>query len=277
MQLSDRFHNIHWKNLITAVAIPLAVGGLSAWITMDGMKAFEIVNQPPLTPPMWLFPVVWSILFVLMGIASYLVVMQKGEDTKALTLYAVQLIFNFFWSIWFFNLGWYLFAFLWLVALWILILATTVAFYRISKPAAWLMLPYLVWVVFAGYLNQDPQSDQPQKGEKIPSQVEEPDGPEKIKDKLYSIQGEGFRVLTFLHDNEIRGDSHEDEQDAPHHREEPHGRRQGRLIHCFKGFHTVFGDPGGESAYRQRDGNGSDEVFPVNIVKFVGELHGSLL
>ena len=153
MQLSDRFHNIHWKNLITAVAIPLAVGGLSAWITMDGMKAFEIVNQPPLTPPMWLFPVVWSILFVLMGIASYLVVMQKGEDTKALTLYAVQLIFNFFWSIWFFNLGWYLFAFLWLVALWILILATTVAFYRISKPAAWLMLPYLVWVAFAGYLN----------------------------------------------------------------------------------------------------------------------------
>lgn len=153
MQLSDKFHNIHWKNLITAVAIPLAAGGLSAWITKDGMKAFEAVNQPPLTPPMWLFPVVWSILFVLMGIASYLVVMQKGEDTKALTLYAVQLIFNFFWSIWFFNLGWYLFAFLWLVALWILILATTVAFYRISKPAAWLMLPYLAWVAFAGYLN----------------------------------------------------------------------------------------------------------------------------
>lgn len=153
MQLSNKFHNIHWKNLITAVAIPLAVGGLSAWITKDGMKAFETVNQPPLTPPMWLFPVVWSILFVLMGIASYLVVMQKGEDTKALTLYAVQLIFNFFWSIWFFNLGWYLFAFLWLVALWILIIATTVAFYRISKPAAWLMLPYLVWVAFAGYLN----------------------------------------------------------------------------------------------------------------------------
>ena len=123
--------------------------------------------------------------------------------------------------------------------------------------------------------DQDPQSDQPQKGEKIPSQVEEPDGPEKIKDKLYSIQGEGFCVLTFLHDNEIRGDSHEDEQDAPHHREEPHGRRQWRLIHCFKGVHAVFGDPGGESACRQRDGNGSDEVFPVNIVKSVGELHGA--
>ncbi len=66
--------------------------------------------------------------------------------------------------------------------------------------------------------NQDPQSDQPQKGEKIPSQVEEPDGPEKIKNKLYGIQGEVFCVLTFLHENEIRGDSPEDEQDAQHHR-----------------------------------------------------------
>lgn len=153
MDLKQTFKNIHWKNLITAVAIPLAVGGLSAWVTRKGMKAFEAIAQPPLTPPMWVFPVVWSILFFLMGIASYLVVMQKGEDTKALTLYAVQLIFNFFWSIWFFNLGWYLFAFLWLVVLWILILATIRAFAKISKPAAWLMLPYLLWVTFAGYLN----------------------------------------------------------------------------------------------------------------------------
>ena len=156
MQLSDKFHNIHWKNLITAVAIPLAVGGLSAWITKDGMKAFETVNQPPLTPPMWLFPVVWSILFVLMGIASYLVVMQKGEDTKALTLYAVQLIFNFFWSIWFFNLGWYLFAFLWLVALWILIIsiiATTVAFTVSRKLASMADAALSGGVAFAGYLN----------------------------------------------------------------------------------------------------------------------------
>lgn len=83
------------ENLITAVAIPLAAGGLSAWITMDGMKAFETVNQPPLTPPMWLFPVVWSILFVLMGIASYLVVMQKVRTRKPspCMLYSLSLIF----------------------------------------------------------------------------------------------------------------------------------------------------------------------------------------
>lgn len=152
MQFSDKFHNIHWKNLITAVAIPLAAGGLSAWITMDGMKAFETVNQPPLTPPMWLFPVVWSILFVLMGIASYLVVMQKVRTRKPspCMLYSLSLIFLVHLVL---QPGMVSFAFLWLVALWILIIATTVAFYRISKPAAWLMLPYLVWVAFAGYLN----------------------------------------------------------------------------------------------------------------------------
>lgn len=84
------------ENLITAVAIPLAVGGLSAWITKDGMKAFETVNQPPLTPPMWLFPVVWSILFVLMGIASYLVVMQKVRTRKPSPCipYSLFLIFS---------------------------------------------------------------------------------------------------------------------------------------------------------------------------------------
>ncbi len=140
------------KNLIPAIALPLAVGGLSAWLTKDGMKAFEALKQPPLSPPTWLFPVVWTILFILMGIASYLVY-QKGSHNKALTLYAIQLLFNFFWSIWFFGFGWFGFAFLWLVCLWALILATMLAFSRSSKAAAYLMLPYLLWVTFAGYLN----------------------------------------------------------------------------------------------------------------------------
>ena len=144
--------NINWKNLITAISIPLAVGGLSALLTGDGMQSFQTVNQPPLSPPAWLFPLVWIILYILMGIASYLVVRKEGSS-KALTLYAIQLIFNFFWSVWFFGFGWYLFSFLWLICLWILILATLVSFYRISKPAGCLLLPYLLWVTFAGYLN----------------------------------------------------------------------------------------------------------------------------
>lgn len=143
---------INVPNLLTAIAIPLATGGLSAWLTRDGMNAFASVRQPPLSPPMWIFPVVWILLYVLMGVASYLAV-EAGVSTNALILYALQLFFNFFWSIWFFGFGWYLFAFLWLLVLWVLILATAVSFYRVSKPAGYLMLPYLLWVTFAAYLN----------------------------------------------------------------------------------------------------------------------------
>ena len=144
---------IQWKKLLACLAIPLAVGGLSALLTCSGMESFEAINKPPLSPLGWLFPVVWTILFVLMGIASYLVVVSGKPRRTALTVYGVQLFFNFLWSILFFNLSQYLFAFVWLVILWILILITMVLFYRISKSAGYLMLPYLLWVTFAGYLN----------------------------------------------------------------------------------------------------------------------------
>lgn len=144
---------INWSNLITVVAIPLAVGGLSAWLTKDGMKSFASVNQPPLTPPMWLFPIVWTILFILMGIASYLIYSADADTSMALTLYAIQLVLNFFWSIWFFNCRWYLFSLIWLLCLWGFIIATMVSFFRISKPAGYMLLPYFIWVTFAAYLN----------------------------------------------------------------------------------------------------------------------------
>ena len=145
---------IQWKKLIISIAIPLLIGGLSALITMGSMEDFDSLNKPPLSPPGWLFPVVWTILFTLMGIASYLVYTSGNPVSKtALTVYGVQLLFNFFWSIIFFNLEMYLFAFIWLVILWFLILVTTVFFYRIRKPAGYLMIPYLIWVTFAGYLN----------------------------------------------------------------------------------------------------------------------------
>lgn len=146
---------IQWKTLILCIAIPLGVGGLSALLTQNSMMAFDALTQPPLSPPAWLFPVVWSILYVLMGIASYLVVTsdKPARSRTALTIYGLQLVFNFFWSIIFFRLEAYLLAFVWLVLLWILILLTTVLFYRIRKAAGYLMLPYLLWVTFAGYLN----------------------------------------------------------------------------------------------------------------------------
>ena len=147
---------VNKKLLIICLVIPLAVGGIAALLTGGGMDTFETLNQPPLSPPGWLFPVVWTILYILMGIASYLVLTSgKSEENirRALVLYGIQLAFNFLWPIFFFGLSAYLFAFIWLVALWLLILATTVSFYRISDIAGYLMIPYLVWVTFAGYLN----------------------------------------------------------------------------------------------------------------------------
>lgn len=144
------------KQFLICLAVPLLVGGLSALITRGSMKTFETINKPALSPPGWLFPVVWTILFILMGIASYLVLVSgkpQMEINRALVIYGIQLIFNFFWSIFFFNFSLYLFSFIWLVLLWMLILTTTVLFYRISKSAGYLMIPYILWVTFAGYLN----------------------------------------------------------------------------------------------------------------------------
>lgn len=144
------------KRLVICLAIPLVVGGAAGLLTMNSMEAFEALNQPPLSPPGWLFPVVWTVLYVLMGIASYLVSVSDApqeEKARALWTYGIQLAFNFLWPIAFFNLKWYLSAFLWLVILWILILITALRFGRIRKPAGYLLVPYLLWVAFAGYLN----------------------------------------------------------------------------------------------------------------------------
>ena len=137
---------IQWKKLIVCLAIPLAVGGLSALLTQNGMQTFETIQKPALAPPGWLFPVVWTVLYILMGIACFLVLSSGKSNDTALTVYGIQLAFNFFWPIIFFNLGRYLFAFIWLAVLWLLILITAALFYHISKSAGLLLLPYLLWV-----------------------------------------------------------------------------------------------------------------------------------
>ncbi len=147
---------IKWKTLLICIAIPLAVGILSGIISGSAMDDFAKADQPPLSPPAWLFPVVWTILYVLMGISLYLVVTSGARQRQlntAFKLFAVQLVFNFFWSIIFFNLGAYYFAFAWLVILWILIILCAISFYGIDQRAGYLWIPYILWVSFAGYLN----------------------------------------------------------------------------------------------------------------------------
>ena len=147
---------IRWKTLLLSVAIPLVVGGLSALLTMGNMELFGLLEKPPLSPPAWLFPVVWTILYLLMGVSSYLVIRSDADaDTKAsaFVFYALQLLFNFFWSIFFFNLEAYAFSFVWLIALLTLIVITAVKFGRICEVAGLLFIPYIIWVAFASYLN----------------------------------------------------------------------------------------------------------------------------
>lgn len=142
--------------LAKCIAIPLLVGGVSAFLTKGGMENYSALNQPPLSPPGWVFAVVWTILYTLMGISFYLVIQSGAEEMKinsALAVYVYQLLVNFLWPTFFFNLAWYLFAFIWLVLLWILVLIMIIRFFHISKPAGMLHIPYLAWLTFAGYLN----------------------------------------------------------------------------------------------------------------------------
>lgn len=145
---------IKLKPLIISLVIALGVAGLSALFTMNSMDVYSELVQPPLAPPSIVFPIVWTVLFTLMGISAYLVYVSEDRDRKpALYVYALQLAFNFIWSIIFFCIQAYLVAFIWLILLWALILAMIILFYRASKPAALLQIPYLLWVSFAGYLN----------------------------------------------------------------------------------------------------------------------------
>lgn len=142
------------KPYIISILIAVAVGGLSALLTRNNMGIYNTINRPALSPPMWLFPTVWGILFVLMGIGAAIVYTspQSDERTDALKIYGFQLIVNFFWTIIFFNLRSYLFAFIWLVLLWALIIVMILRLKKISSAAAYLQIPYLLWVTFAGYL-----------------------------------------------------------------------------------------------------------------------------
>ena len=133
-----------------------AIGALSGWLTRTATKSYnETIIQPPLSPPAIVFPIVWGILFALMGIGATRIYLApaSGARSRSLLLFLIQLIFNFFWSIIFFNFQAYGFAFIWLLILWFLILLMILSFRKVDKLAAWLQLPYLLWVTFAAYLN----------------------------------------------------------------------------------------------------------------------------
>lgn len=145
------------KSYVISIAIALSVGGLSAFLTRNNMNIYERIMRPALAPPAILFPIVWTLLYTLMGISSARIRLKKEENPElvldALFAYVIQLILNFFWSLIFFNMQNFLFSLIWLVLLWITILVMIIRFYRVEPLAALLQIPYLLWVTFAGYLN----------------------------------------------------------------------------------------------------------------------------
>lgn len=142
--------------MIFWVLITEGVGLVTGLLSMDGVNYYNAVaTQPPFSPPGWVFPVVWPILYGLMGISAYMVsqVPPSAERSRGLNLMVIQLVVNFFWPLFFFNVQAYGFSLLWLILLWVLVLWMILTFRKTVPLAAWLQIPYLLWLTFAVYLN----------------------------------------------------------------------------------------------------------------------------
>ena len=159
MQVQSK-KKINVKSLIINLAIPIGVGLIAGLISMGGMDRYQTLNKSELSPPGYIFPIVWTVLYILMGISAYIisesrlsVKRQEKYRDKSLTTYAVQLGINFFWPIIFFNSQNYLFALFWLILLLAVVFYMTWQFWQIEQSAAYLQVPYILWLIFAGYLN----------------------------------------------------------------------------------------------------------------------------
>jgi tryptophan-rich sensory protein len=145
-----------FKKLAISIIIPLAVGFISSFFTRDSIPTwYNTLVKPALSPPNWIFFPVWTLLYVMMGVSLYLV-WRKGFDNNtkpAIYIFSAQLLLNFLWTFLFFGLKLMLPAFAEIAVLWTMILVTIVRFYKISKEAAYLLIPYIIWVSFASYLN----------------------------------------------------------------------------------------------------------------------------
>ena len=145
---------------IPMVALPLIVGAISALLTGNAMDSYQVMNQPPLAPPAWLFPIAWTILYILMGLGSYFLLLAPAESIEkkrakciAMIVYFIQLCFNFVWSLIFFDAEQYTFAFVWLMILWVMIIVMIWKTSKVCWKAMLMFIPYLLWCTFAAYLN----------------------------------------------------------------------------------------------------------------------------
>ncbi len=146
----------NWKPYLFWILLTEAVGAFSGWLTREGTKLYQqTIVKPPLSPPGWVFPVIWTILFALMGISAARICLAPPSKARnlGLNLFVAQLVVNFFWSPIFFNLQAYGFAFFWLLLLGSLVLTMIFVFRKTDPTAAKLQIPYQLWLTFAAWLN----------------------------------------------------------------------------------------------------------------------------
>ncbi len=142
---------INYKKLAISILIPLLLGTLVGFLT-NGFGGYKGIIMPKFAPPGIVFPIVWSILYILMGISRY-IVERNGNDSDAVRAYNYQLFINLTWSFFFFTFKWYLFSFIWILMLLSMVSLMTYKFYKISKISGLLQIPYILWIIFASVLN----------------------------------------------------------------------------------------------------------------------------
>ncbi len=142
------------KEEIICLLIPLVGGFLSGIVSMTGIRDYELLNKPILALPGFIFPIIWTILYVLMGISSYLIYNESDYHSNCcLKIYGINLFMNFLWTPIFFGLNLRLFALIWIILLDVVVIYMIICFYKVNKKAAYLQIPYLIWSLFATYLN----------------------------------------------------------------------------------------------------------------------------
>ncbi len=147
---------IGWPSLIAAIILTLGVGGLSSILTSNAFEAYKALQQPEFAPPGWIFAPVWTLLYIMMGIAAYRIFMyglERRTVRASLWVYLLQLVFNFFWTLIFFRWELRGLAFVEILILLVLIVTNTWQFIKIDRLAGLLMVPYVLWVAFASVLN----------------------------------------------------------------------------------------------------------------------------
>lgn len=144
---------IDYKSLLFSILIPVFLGSIIGFLTASSNNYYELI-LPSFAPPAWVFPIVWTILYILMGVSCYLVIKSNSsKKNDALFIYSIQLGINLFWSIWFFVFRFYFLAFIWLLLLIGFVVIMIRKFFLISKLSAYLQFPYLLWLLFAAVLN----------------------------------------------------------------------------------------------------------------------------